>query len=173
MLKELKQLHDQKLLEPTNANQMTHIEKKRALQYLMFLKKKPNGIIKGRGCADGQKQWEYMNKEDASMPTVAIEPVLLLSCVINAKEGRDMATVDIPGAFMQADMDEMVHMKLEGKVAKLLVKLDPKLYCKYVQVKKGKQVLYVELKKLIYGTLRAALSCSGKSSLQHCRSGVL
>jgi hypothetical protein len=47
VLKELKQLHDQKVLEPTNAKNMTFVEKKRALQYLMFLKKKQNGTIKG------------------------------------------------------------------------------------------------------------------------------
>ena len=135
---------------------MTHIEKKRALQYLMFLKKKRNGKIKGRGCADGRKQRAYTKKEDASTPTVAIK-LVLLSCIIDAEEGRDVATVDIPGAFLQADMDELVHMKLQGKMAELLVKLDPKLYRKYVQIEKGKQVLYVELKKALYGTLRAAL----------------
>ena len=85
----------------------------------MFLKKKRDGIIKGRGCADGRKQREYTSREDASSPTVAIES-LLLSCVINAKEARDVATADIPGAFMQADMDDVVHMKLEGTMAELL-----------------------------------------------------
>lgn len=78
----------------------------------MFLKKKRSGRIKGRGCADGRKQRAYTNKEDASSPTVAIE-ALMLSCVIDAKEGRDVATVDIPGAFMQADMDDLVHMRLD------------------------------------------------------------
>jgi hypothetical protein len=47
--------------------------------------------------------------------------------VIDANEERDMATVDIPGAFMQADMDEPMHMRLEGTMAKLLVRLDPTL----------------------------------------------
>jgi Reverse transcriptase (RNA-dependent DNA polymerase) len=65
--------------------------------------------------------------------------------------------VDIPGAFMQADMDELVHMRLEGTMAELLVKLDPKLYRKYIQTINGKQVLYVELKKALYGMMRAAL----------------
>eukprot|EP00978_Attheya_sp_CCMP212_P009274 scaffold21935_cov53-Attheya_sp.AAC.2 len=74
-------------------------------------------------------------KEEASSPTVAIESVMLTS-VIDAKENRDVAIVDIPGSFMQADMDELVHMKLEGKMAELLVRLDPKLYRKYVQVAK-------------------------------------
>jgi hypothetical protein len=40
VLKELKQLHDRKVLEPTNAKTMSPMEKKRALQYLMFLKRK-------------------------------------------------------------------------------------------------------------------------------------
>jgi hypothetical protein len=122
----------------------------------MFLKKKRNGIIKGRGCADGCKQRTYTAKEDASSPTVAIESVML-SCMIHAMECRDVATVGIPGAFMQADMDETVHVKLEGKMEELLVMIDPKLYRKHVQIKKGKHILYVELRKALYGTLRAAL----------------
>jgi hypothetical protein len=48
------------------------------------------------------------------------------------KEKRDVATVNISGAFMQADMDELVHMRLEGTMAELLVKLDQKLYQKYI-----------------------------------------
>jgi hypothetical protein len=102
-----------------------------------------------------QKQRAYTNKEEASSPTVAIKSVLL-SCVIDAMEGRDVATIDIPRAFMQADMEDVVHMKLEGKVAELLVRIDPKLYRKHVQIQGGKQVLYVELKKALYGTLKAA-----------------
>jgi hypothetical protein len=98
----------------------------------MFLKKKRCGTIKGRGCADGRKQRQFIPKEDASAPTVAIESVMM-SCAIDAKEERDVATVDIPGAFMQADMDEVVHVKLEGTMAELMVRLDPKLYRQYIQ----------------------------------------
>jgi hypothetical protein len=58
---------------------------------------------------------------------------------------------------MQADMDKTVNIELQGKIAELLVKLDPKLYRKHIQLKRGKPVLYVELKKALYGTLRAAL----------------
>ena len=66
--------------------------------------------------------------------------------------------VDTPGAFIQADMEgETVHMKLEGKMAELLTKLDPKLYRKYVTNEKGITILYVELEKGLYGTLQAAL----------------
>jgi hypothetical protein len=36
---------------------------------------------------------------------------LLLTCGIDAKEGRDGATVDIPGAFMQAYMDDKIILR--------------------------------------------------------------
>ena len=98
----------------------------------------------------------YTAKEEASSPTVSIEAVML-TCAIDAHEERDVATVDIPGAFMQADMDEVVHMRLEGQMAELLAQLDPGLYRKYAKEENGCTVIYVELLKALYGTLRAAL----------------
>ena len=59
---------------------------------------------------------------------------------IVTKEARDIASVDIPGAFMQADMDETVHIRLEGSMAELLVKLHPKLYRMYTVNENGKPV---------------------------------
>jgi len=43
----------------------------------MFLKKKHTGQIKGIGCADGRRQRIYMQKEDTSLPTVAIESLFI------------------------------------------------------------------------------------------------
>ena len=154
--KELKQLHEQKVGEPRDASTLSLTQKRNALGYLMFLKQKRTGQIKGRGCADGHKQRLHTPKDDASSPTVATKSVLL-SCVIDAKEQRDVATVDIPGAFMQGDQDETVHMRLEGTLAKLLTKCNPKLYRLYVVTENNKPVLYVELIKALYGTLRATL----------------
>jgi len=49
-------------------------------------------------------------------------------------------------------------MLLEGKIAELILKLDPKLYRKYVwENEKGKPMLYVRLKKALYGTIQVAL----------------
>jgi hypothetical protein len=136
VLKELNQLHERGVLKPTK--NLSHEQRMDALQYLMFLKQKRNGTIKGRGCADGRKQRQYTTKEEASSPTVAIESVML-SCVLDALEERDVATVDIPGAFMQADMDDLVHMKLEGKMAELLVRIDPKLYRQHTVYKSNEE----------------------------------
>ena len=97
VLKELKQLHNQNVLEP--AEEISRQHKREALQYLLFLKKKGNRVIKRQGCANGQKQRPYTSKDDSSAPTVAIKSVMLLSA-IDAKEFQGLATVDIPGAFM-------------------------------------------------------------------------
>lgn len=156
VITEMKQLHERKVIEPKAAHMLTKEEKRRALHYLMFLKQKRCGRIKGRGCADGRKQRIYKSKEETSSPTVAVES-LFISCVIDAKEGRDVITCDIPGAFMQSDMDEVIHMKLEGPLAELLTKVDPKTYLKYMVKENGKSVIYVTLKKALYGTLQAAL----------------
>ena len=152
--KELQQLHERKVGEPRHASMLSPIQKKNALVYLMFLKQKRKGQIRGRGCADRRKQHLHTPKDDASSPMVATESVLL-SCVIDAKERRNVATVDIPGAFMQGDQDETVHMRLEGTLAELLTKCDPNLYHQYVVTENKKPVLYVELIKALYGTLRA------------------
>jgi hypothetical protein len=156
MTSELKQLHDKSVMIPRAANLMTREEKRQALQYLMYLKKKRCGRIKGQGCADGRKQRVYKSKEESSSPTVAIES-LFLTAVIDAKERRDVATCDIPGAFLHADIDEVLHMRIEGPMAKLLVDIDPALYGPYLTVEHGKPVIYVKLEKALYGTLQAAL----------------
>ena len=82
---EMKQLHDRNVCEPVHATSLSCEQKNKALGYLMFLKQKRCGRIKGRGCADGRKQRVWTNKEDATSPTVSTEAVLLTS-VIDAKE---------------------------------------------------------------------------------------
>jgi hypothetical protein len=156
VVKEMKQLHDRKTIRPRHSKHLTLDEKRKALGYLMFLKEKRCGTIKGRGCADGRKQRLYKTKEDTSSPTVRTES-LMLSCVIDAKERRHVMTCDIPGAFMQVDCPEVVHVRLEGPLADLLAKVDPELYTPYLETVRGKSVMYVQLQKALYGTLTAAL----------------
>jgi len=157
IMKEIEQLHTRKALLPCNRNNMTYDERKKALMYLMLLKEKRDGSIKSRGCADGRPQRIYTNKEDASSPTTSIE-AMVLSCAIDTKENRYVVVSDIPGAFLHEDMEENVHMLLQGTLAEMIMKLDPSMYRKHIWYnKKGKPMLYVQLKKALYGTLQAAL----------------
>ena len=68
-----------------------------------------------------------------------------------------MATCDIPGAFMQADIDEVLHMRIDGPLVDLLVRVDRSTYAKFVTTEKGRKVIYVQLTKALYGTVQAAL----------------
>ena len=92
----------------------------------MFLKLKIYEVtIKGRVCADGRKQRDWISKEDTYSPTVSTEG-LMLSCMINAMEFREVATADIPGAFLQTDYEKGdIHIKLEGSMVTLLEEIDP------------------------------------------------
>jgi hypothetical protein len=121
----------------------------------MFLKWKHRGKIKGHGCADGRKQSAYITCEDAASPTVATESVFL-TAIINALEGHDVAVVDVPGAFMQADMDELVHVRFTGKMVDQLLEIDSQMYGPCVVMEGKEKVMYVELLKALYGTVRAA-----------------
>jgi hypothetical protein len=155
--KEMKQLHDRKTIRPVHSKDLTISQKRRALAYLMFIKEKRCGtVIKGRGCADGRKQRLYKTKEETSFPTVRTES-LLRSCVIDGKERRHVMTTDVPGAFMQVDVDEVVHVRLVGALVELLAKVDPKLYTTYLRSERGQPVMYVQLQKALYGTVTAAM----------------
>ena len=127
VIKELKQLDLRDVIVPRDGTALTREQKRRALQYLMYLKEKRCGRIKARGCADGRKQRLYKDKQETSSPTVSTHAVFLTS-VIEALERRVTWTVDIPGAFMHADIDELIHIRLEGPMAELLGRVDPDKY---------------------------------------------
>ena len=54
-------------------------------------------------------------------------------------------------------MDNIVSIKIYGAMAEVLTRVDPGQYEKYVIMEKGKKLLYVHLKKTLYGTLRVSL----------------
>ena len=84
----------------------------------------------------------------------------MLTCMIDAYEKRDVATVDINGAFLQTKMprgEKDVHIILDGRMAELLAKIAPETYQEYVSQKRGQAYIYCRVNVAIYGTLKAAL----------------
>ena len=90
--------------------------------------------------------------KDATSPTVLTEAVMI-TATIDALEGRDVPLVHIPGAYMSADMGDEVHMMFRGTLAEIMVMADPALYRPFVSYETGKPVLYIRLKKALYGYL--------------------
>jgi hypothetical protein len=107
---EIQQLHQIEVIEPKMANMLTHEEKRASLHYLMFLKQKHCRRIKGGDCAGGRKKRLYKTKQKTSAPTVAIKSMFLTS-TIDAKERRCVVMTDIPGAFMQTDVDKLIQVR--------------------------------------------------------------
>ena len=65
-------------------------------------------------------------------------------------EERDMATADIVGAYLNADMDRFTTLKVEGGMVDLIFQVIPEIYFKCIHYENGKKVLYFRLLKALY-----------------------
>ena len=95
-----KHIHIRDTFDPKNYKEITEEHKNSTLEYHMFSKEKIYGIIKGRPVAGGNNQRDLIYKEYFSSPTVATEDVIL-SCIIDTEEERDVAVIDIPNKLIQ------------------------------------------------------------------------
>eukprot|EP00957_Ditylum_brightwellii_P079041 6011857-Ditylum_brightwellii.AAC.1 len=75
--KEFGQLHSRNVFEPIHVKDLTLLEKKRAMESLIFLTKKRDETIKARACANGSTQRPYIAREEAASPTAATEAILI------------------------------------------------------------------------------------------------
>ena len=145
LLDEFGQIHKHDTFTPQFANELMAEQINQALQIITMIKEKRCGKVKARTCVDGRKQRKYIKKDDVSSPTVQQES-LITSMMIDATEGRDVATADIVGAYLLAQMNDYVLVKLTGKVVETMCIINDT--CKqYVTLENGKKVLYLRLKK--------------------------
>jgi hypothetical protein len=89
-------------------------------------------MIKAQKVIGGNKQHDYITKEDVSSTTVSAEAVML-SCVIDAAEDRYIMVVDIPNAFAQTvvseeDAEHRVIVCIRGPLVDILVSIAPDVY---------------------------------------------
>jgi hypothetical protein len=83
---------------------------------------------------------------------------VMITAALEAHEGWDVTVVDVPGAFLSADMDEEVAMALRERFMELMLKTAPNIYRKYITLDSNNQpVMYVLLQKALYGCLQSAL----------------
>ena len=102
---------------------------------------------------------------------MALESVLI-SAVVEVAEGRDVAVTDIPGTYLSAEMDDVLHMVLEGRLAKLMVIAVPEVYRNYITYDKKKaSMLCLRLVKALYGCLKSALLFYQKLSTDQVKYG--
>ncbi len=155
-----KQLHWHNSFTPVHWKDVKEEKWKQILELHVFVKKKQSGQIKTRKVAGGNKQRDFISKENVSSPTVATESVLLTS-LVDARDNCDIAIVDIPNAFIQTvmeDDEDKVIMRIRGHMVDVLVKIAPKVYGPYLSTdKQGSKQLLVKCLNPIYGTMVASL----------------
>ena len=113
---------------------LTLKERKDALESLLFITEKRNSDVRARKVTDGSKQRTYdkYNNSDGSSPTVPTYSVFLTG-VVDAHEKRAVMIINIANTFLHATNDENVLMLLQVKLAKIMVKVDPSMYRKYIK----------------------------------------
>ena len=113
------------LFADADGNYLLEEEVTRIIHSSLFLKEKltmdgEREKIKARFVAGGNEQdREFYG--DISSPTVRTDSVLMIA-VMAAWERRTVATMDIGGAYLNADMESpAVHMRINKQVSKSLV----------------------------------------------------
>jgi hypothetical protein len=87
----------------------------------------------------------------------------MMVAAIAAKEGRRVKTMDIGGAFLNADMAPIgvvVHMKLDKLMTRMIVKLDPS-FTKFVSYDGTSLIALVEAANLWYNNPRSTFIAYG------------
>ncbi|KAL7563159.1 hypothetical protein ACA910_014438 [Epithemia clementina (nom. ined.)] len=155
LFKESAQLDNKGIFAPIDSSKLTKEQKHQALWTINVIKEKRCGMIKGRSCADGWMQRVLYAKHETASPTLSNNALMLL-LIVDAVEERHVATADVAGANLNADMVDFVLMKLEDEIVDIMCQVNP-AYIPFVVMERGRKVLYVQLMKVLYGCVKSAL----------------
>ena len=96
-----------------------------------------------------------MKKEEKIPPTV-IKESLMVTCIIDAMEGCDVAVTNISGAFLYTDtvhVNCIVRTRICGVVKYLMVNIEPTEFSEKVFLEGGQKGIYADPKKALYSAL--------------------
>ena len=153
---EILQMPDKGVFTPQDPRSLTKNQLRKVISSSMFLKEKfmSNGDfekLKARLVAGGHQQ-DKTAYDDISSPTVATSAAFMVAALA-ARERRHVVTVDIAGAYLNADMSgPEVLMRLDRTMAAILTKIKPE-YSKFL-ARDGSMV--VRLDKALYGCIESA-----------------
>ena len=158
IIAELKQMLRLKVWHPVHYSNLSVAARKAILRTSMFLKEKftADGLfekLKARLVAGGDQQDKELY-ENLSSPTAATSSVMVVAAIA-AAERRQVMTIDVGGAFLNADITTTgitVHVRLDPVMTKLLVEIAPE-YQYYVD---DRGTCLVQLDKAMYGCVEAA-----------------
>ena len=131
--------------------------KKKVIKSFMFLKEKFDASgkfekLKSRLVAGGHMQDRtFMTDDDSSSPTATLSSIFTIASIA-ARDRRHIRTVDIAGAYLNADIsDKGILMELDETVSAILLSLDPS----YKEFLRPNGTIVVELQKALYGCVES------------------
>ena len=153
---------------------LTYIQKRKMIPSSMFLKDKYHtdgkfDKLKSRLVAGGHLQDRniYNNGSSATASTSSIFMIAALA----AREGRAVATIDFPGAFLNSEMpgegDHEVLMRLNKCLSGILIGIDPS----YKKCLNSNDTIIVRLKKALYGCVESSKLWYDEISGDMCKLG--
>jgi len=153
MYAELEQMEQKKVWRPIQLSEVRQDE--RIIHTSMFFKEKflASGAfekLKARLVAGGNEQ-QRIQGDDISAPTVNLESVMIVVTII-AHENREVATSDVPGAFLNAKNTRRTVIRLGVILTTVLLIIRPS-YKRFVQ-RDG--TLIMLLLKALYGCIESA-----------------
>ena len=128
------------------------------VEAFIFLTENRSGEIKARKVLGGNLQRDYISKDEASSPTAYTESVIM-TAVIDAKERRDVSTVDIPNAFCQTVITDKnakhrIIVRLRGPVIDILCEIAPEVHLEYVTTNtKSEKTLLVQCMNALFSSM--------------------
>jgi len=164
---EVNQMITKGVWQPVDPRYLTNKELGNIIRSSIFLKEKflSDGSfdkLKARLVAGGDQQ-DRTIFQDVSSPTVATESVMTIAAIASY-ERRHIATMDIGGAYLNADIgEEPVLMRLDSRTSEVLAQIDPT----YKQFQSGNGSTVVKLRKALYGCVQSA-----KLWYQHLRKAL-
>jgi hypothetical protein len=158
VIKEMQQMLNKRVFHPVRKTNLSPEQQRKIIPCKLFVKEKndADGVfdkLKGRLVAGGHRQDKTLY-DNLNSPT-ADHASLMTVIAIAASEQRHIATCDIGGAYLNAQMPTegiKVHMRIGKTLSGILCKLD----ATYLQFMDDKGELVVQLDKALYGCVESA-----------------
>ena len=154
---ELLQADDKGTMKGVLKKNLSLKQLKRIIRSSLFFKMKYDSSgkfekLKARLVAGGNMQDRSLyDASETSSPTASLSSVYMVAALA-AMEGRSVATMDVGGAYLNADMKREVHMSLQPEVADILCRIRPG-YERYLN---EDGTLVVKLEKALYGLIESS-----------------
>ena len=154
IVKEMYQLERKKVFKPIRLKHLSLADRRKIVGAKMFLKEKykADGSFEKLKARLVAQQFKHLVFNDGpASPTAATSSILLMAGLA-ARERRAVATIDFPGAYLNATMRSTVVIKLNAYLSKVLCEINGE----YQHFCQDDGTLLLQLNKALYGCVESA-----------------